>query len=24
VIFTPLPPQPWDVKITAESQVWKK
>ena len=23
-IYTPLPPQPWDVKITAESQVWKK
>lgn len=23
-IYTPLAPQPWDVKITAESQIWKK
>lgn len=23
-IYTPLAPQPWDVKITAESQMWKK
>jgi hypothetical protein len=23
-IYTPLPAQPWDVKISAESQVWKK
>ena len=23
-IYTPLPPRPWDVKVTAESQVWKR
>ncbi|MCA9061412.1 MAG: sulfatase-like hydrolase/transferase [Planctomycetaceae bacterium] len=23
-IYTPLPPQPWDVKISAQSQVWKE
>ena len=23
-IYDPLPPQPWDVPITAESEVWKE
>ena len=23
-IYTPLAPQPWDVPVTAESEVWKK
>jgi hypothetical protein len=22
-IYTPLPAQPWDVEITAKSEVWK-
>lgn len=23
-IYDPLPPQPWDVEVTAESEVWKR
>lgn len=23
-VYNPLPPQPWDVKVTVESEVWKK